>query len=47
MLPHFHISGAHGITVFLFVVVLFGAAHLAATSFPDNRVAQGWLGLGF
>jgi hypothetical protein len=46
-MPHFHISGIHGVIVFLFVVAVFGAAHLAAASNPDNRLAQGWISLGF
>jgi len=47
MIPHFHISGIHATVVFLFVVAVFGSAHLLAASNPDNRLASAWLGLGF
>ncbi len=47
MLPHIHVSGIQGLHVFLFVVVSFGSLHLLCASFPDNRIAQGWLNLGF
>lgn len=46
-MPHFHMSGIHGVVIFLFVVAIFGSAHLAATSHPDNRISQAWLALGF
>lgn len=46
-MPHFHVSGIHGITVFLFIIVAFGSAHLAATAHPDKGVSQAWLALGF
>lgn len=46
-MPHFHVSGMHALVVFLFVVVMFGSAHLLACSHPTNTVAQGWLALGF
>ena len=46
-MPHFHLSGLHGLAVFLFVVAAFGSLHLAAVSAPDNKVSQAWLALGF
>ena len=46
-MPHFHLSGLHGLAVFLFVVAAFGSAHLAATAHPDKQLSQGWLALGF
>jgi len=46
-MPHFHISGIHGVVIFLFVVAVFGALHLAAAAHPDNAVSQGWTALGF
>ena len=47
MLPHFHLSGIHGFVVFLYVVAIFGALHLAAASKPESKYSQAWLGLGF
>lgn len=46
-MPHFHVSGLHALTVFLFVIAAFGSAHLAAISSPHGRVSQAWLALGF
>jgi hypothetical protein len=46
-MPHFHVSGTHALTVFLFVVVAFGSLHLAATSTPNTQLAQAWLALCF
>lgn len=47
MLPHFHITGMQGVCVFLFVVALFGSAHLLAASRPDSELSKAWFGLGF
>lgn len=47
MVPHFHISGMQGVCVFLFVVALFGSAHLLAASHPDSEVSKAWTALGF
>lgn len=46
-IPHFHVSGAHALVVFLFIVAIFGALHLLAASKPDLTVSQAWLALGF
>lgn len=46
-MPHFHISGIHALTVFLFVVVAFGSLHLLASSYPNARLSQSWTALGF
>lgn len=46
-MPHFHISGLHGVLFFLMMVAAFGSLHLLAASAPDNRLSQAWLGLGF
>ena len=46
-LPHFHVSGIHGLITFLFIVVAFGSIHLLAASYPDSPASQAWTGLGF
>lgn len=46
-MPHFHLSGMQGVILFLYVVAVFGALHLAASSAPENRYARAWLALGF
>ena len=46
-MPHFHLSGIHGMVVFLYVVAIFGALHLFASSHPGSPYAQAWLALGF
>lgn len=45
--PVFRVNGASALVIALYVVALFGAAHLAAISKPDNRIARAWLALGF
>ena len=47
MLPHFHLSGMEGVILFLYIVAVFGALHLAACSFPDNSLSRAWRGAGF
>ena len=46
-LPHFHVSGAHAVVVFLFCVVMFGSLHLLAASKPESTLSRAWIGLGF
>lgn len=46
-MPHFHISGLHAFFLFLMMIAAFGSLHLLASSAPDNRLSQAWLGLGF
>lgn len=47
-LPHFHVSGTHGMVTFLFIIVAFGSLHLLANSFPENNLSRAWTdGLGF
>jgi hypothetical protein len=46
-MPHFHLSGMQGVVLALYIIAVFGAAHLAASSAPENRVARAWLALGF
>ena len=41
------ISGMTAFILFLYVVVIFGSAHLLAASFPDNKLAKAYIGLGF
>jgi len=41
------VTATAAILVFLVVVVMFGAAHLAALSRPDSTVAKAWIALGF
>lgn len=45
--PVFRVTGTNALVVFLYVVALFGAAHLAALAHPNNRLSQAWLTLGF
>lgn len=45
--PVFKVGGSQAIVTFLYVVVMFGSAHLLATSLPNNKYAQAWLSLGF
>lgn len=47
MVPTLKIGGTHALIVFLMVVVMFGAAHLAALSKPDAKLSQAWILLGF
>lgn len=48
MLPHFHVSGIHALVTFLYIVAVFGALHLLASSYPDSKVSKAWIGgLGF
>ncbi len=47
MIPTLKIGGVHAVIVFLLVVVMFGAAHLAALSFPDSKLSKSWILLGF
>ncbi len=47
MIPTFKIGGTQAIVVFLLVVVMFGAAHLAALSYPDSKLSKSWILLGF
>jgi len=47
MEPHFHLSGMHALVIFLEMIVLFGAVHLLAVSFPNSKASQAWLALGF
>lgn len=46
-IPVLKVSGTVALMVFLYVVVLFGAAHLAALSRPDSRLSKAWILLGF
>lgn len=47
-LPHFHVSGMHALTTFLFIVVAFGSLHLLASSFPESTLSMAWTdGLNF
>jgi archaellum component FlaG (FlaF/FlaG flagellin family) len=46
-IPVFKVSGTHALMVFLIVTVLFGAAHLAALSYPDSKLSKAWVLLGF
>jgi hypothetical protein len=46
-MPHFHLSGMEGIILFLYVVAVFGALHILASSVPNNPVAKAWLSLNF
>lgn len=46
-LPHFHVSGLNTLMTLLALVFAFGALHLLATSFPDKKLSQAWVGLGF
>jgi hypothetical protein len=45
--PVFRISGAGGIVVALYVLVVFGTLHLLAISNPEKRFAKVLLSLGF
>lgn len=45
-MPHFHLSGFHFWTNALCAMVAIGAFHLLAISYPENRVAKAYLGLG-
>lgn len=42
---HTHISGMHGFTVFLYVVVVFGSLRLFAAAHPNSKFSQVWLAL--
>lgn len=46
-IPVLKISGVFALVIFLYVTVLFGAAHLAALSYPDNKLSKAWVLLGF
>lgn len=47
MIPTLKIGGTQALLVFLIVVVMFGAAHLAALSYPDAELSKAWILLGF
>ncbi len=46
-IPVLKISGTVAIIIFLYVTVLFGAAHLACLAYPDSKLAKAWVLLGF
>lgn len=43
----YSVTGMQGISIFLFVVAIFGSLHLLVASFPDNLLSRAWAGLGF
>jgi hypothetical protein len=38
-----HVSAIEGVKIALFVLVIFGTLRLAALSYPDNALSQGFL----
>lgn len=44
---HLHSGGMNFVMMFLALVAVFGALHLAAISAPGNPVAKAWLALNF
>lgn len=46
-LPHFHVNGINTLMVMLAIVFAFGSLHLLAASFPQSKLSQAWVGLGF
>lgn len=45
--PHFHLSGANAVVLFLYIVAVFGGLHMVAASFPESQFSRAWLKLGF
>lgn len=41
------LSGSMALVTALYIVAIFGTAHLVAASYPDAKAAKAWLGLGF
>lgn len=41
------VGGADALKVSLYVVAIFGTAHLVAISHPNSRLGRAWLALGF
>ena len=46
-MPSFNIGGMSGIILVLYMVAIFGTAHLLALSFPDATISKSWRALGF
>jgi len=46
MVPHVHMSPAHGVAVIALVIAVFGTAHLLALT-HDNRLSRALVSLGF
>ena len=47
MIPTFRVGATSALYIILVVFVMFGAAHLAAATYPESKFAKILIGLGF
>ena len=47
VIPAFRIGGSHALVIFLYVFVMFGALHLIALAYPNNKMSRALFALGF